>query len=128
MKTPALYDQLEKALTKMTEALTFPNDEPHNESTIQRFEYTFELSWKLMNSILHDQGVDTYGVKNVIREAYKLRLIDSVENWLLYANARNQTAHICQQSIANEVTKVARGGFVNDVRTLLKTTSAYQAE
>lgn len=125
MKTPELYIQLERAVEKMQEALMFPNDEPHKESTIQRFEYTFELSWKLMSSILKDQSIETYGVKNVLREAYKLQLIDNVDTWFKYADARNQTAHIYRQSVADEVVGVAKGGFVEDVKKLLEKASIY---
>jgi len=128
MKTQELYTQLERAVGKMQEALTFPDDEPHKESTIQRFEYTFELSWKLMSSIIKDQGIESYGVRNVLREGYKLQLIDNVEVWFKYADARNQTAHIYRQSVADEVVSVARGGFVEDVKKLLETTSTYDSK
>jgi len=120
MKTKELYIQSERALSKIQEALTFPDDEPHKESTIQRFEYTFELSWKLMSSIIKDQGIESYGVKNILREAYKLQLIDDVEVWFKYADARNQTAHIYRESVADEVVAVAKGGFVEEVKRMLK--------
>ena len=120
MKTKELYIQSERALSKIQEALTFPDDEPHKESTIQRFEYTFELSWKLMSSIIKDQGIESYGVKNILREAYKLQLIDDVEVWFKYADARNQTAHIYRESLADEVVAVAKGGFVEEVKRMLK--------
>lgn len=120
MKTKELYIQSERALSKIQEALTFPDDEPHKESTIQRFEYTFELSWKLMSSIIKDQGIESYGVKNILREAYKLQLIDDVEVWFEYADARNQTAHIYRESAADEVVAVAKGGFVEEVKRMLK--------
>ena len=125
MKTPELYTQLERAVGKMKEALIFPHDEPHKESTIQRFEYTFELSWKLMSSILKDQGIESYGVRNVLREGYKLQLIDNIDAWFKYADARNQTAHIYRQSVADEVVGVAKGGFVEDVKALLEKASKY---
>lgn len=125
MKTQELYTQLERAVGKMQEALTFPDDEPHKESTIQRFEYTFELSWKLMSSIIKDEGIESYGVRNILREAYKLKLIDTVEVWFKYADARNQTAHIYKQSVADEVVSVARGGFVEDVKAFIEKASVY---
>jgi len=125
MKTAELYIQLERATGKMQEALTFPNDEPHKESTIQRFEYTFELSWKLMSSIIKDQGIESYGVRNVLREGYKLQLIDNVKVWFKYADARNQTAHIYRQSVVDEVVSVAQGGFVEHVKALIEKASQY---
>ena len=82
MKTKELHKALQKALTKIEEALNFPKTEPMREATIQRFEYTFELSWKLMSSILKDQGNETFGVKNIIRNAARLNLFDKLKTGL----------------------------------------------
>lgn len=128
MKTLELYTQLERAVGKMQEALTFPDDEPHKESTIQRFEYTFELSWKLMSSILKDQGIESYGIRNVLREAYKLQLIDNIDVWFKYADARNQTAHIYRESVADEVFRVAKEGFVESVKRMLENAMKYVSD
>jgi len=49
-----------------------------------------------------------------------LKLIDDTQVWFTYADARNQTAHIYRQSVADEVVAVARGGFVEDVKKLLE--------
>lgn len=100
MVTNELKQSLVKAHNKMEEALTFPNTEPMREATIHRFEYTFELSWKLMSSILKDQGLEEYGVKNIIRSAARLGLLDTEEDiklWFEFANARNQASHIYKE-------------------------------
>lgn len=119
MKTKELRNQLEKALVKLKESKEFPEDEPHMESAIQRFEYTFELAWKYMNSRLKDEGISTYGVKNVIREAAKLGLIREVDKWFEFALARNESAHIYREEIAKRVYKVASGDFTDYVEKLL---------
>ncbi len=90
MKTTELYRSLDLALRKMSEAMSFPRSEPMREATIQRFEYTFELSWKLMSSILKDQGNETFGVKNIIRDAARLNLVGNVSRWFEYLVARNK--------------------------------------
>ena len=64
-------------------------------------------------------------MRNILREAYKLKLIDTVEVWFKYADARNQTAHIYRQSVADEVVSVARGGFVEHVKALIEKASQY---
>lgn len=125
MKTQEIYTQLKKALDKLLEAMNFPDDDPHKESTIQRFEYTFELSWKLMSSILKDQGIESYGVKNIIREAYKLGLLDEISVWFKYAAARNMASNIYAEGIANEVYNTAKSGFVNYVKDFLTKAKRY---
>ncbi|MEI7579438.1 MAG: HI0074 family nucleotidyltransferase substrate-binding subunit [bacterium] len=125
MKTAELYQQLSKASLKMQEALTFTESEPYKESTIQRFEYTFELSWKLMNSILKDQLIDCYGIKNIFREAIKLGIIENIDHWFDYALNRNLTSHIYKEEIANQVYAVAKGSFTTDVLKLLELSKNY---
>lgn len=119
MKTQELINNLQKALVKLQEAKTFEPIEALKKSAIQRFEYTFELSWKLMNSILKDQGITVYGVKNIIRSASQLGLIDNVSRWFDFAQAHNLTSHIYHEEIADDVYKVAVGDFSNFVAQLL---------
>lgn len=108
----------------MKEALDFPNTEPMRESTIQRFEYTFELSWKLMSSILKEQGVEVYGTRHILREAYRLGLIDDLEAWFEFADNRNKSSHIYKEQTAMEVYQVATDDFVPHVESLVKVAQA----
>jgi len=125
MKTPQLYQSLEKALTKVIEAKDFPDTEPMRESLIQRFEYTFELAWKLMSSILAEENMKTVGVKNIIRSAAQLGLHSDPEAWFAYAEARNLSSHIYKEEIAEKVYLVAKGTFSDDIKKLLASASAY---
>lgn len=125
MKTLELQTALQKANIKFTEALNFEDSEPLRESLIQRFEYTFELSWKLMSSILKDQHIETYGVKNILREAYRIGLIIDIEKWLKFAEARNLTSHLYKESVAKDVAKTARNNFKESVDLLIKSSTQY---
>ncbi len=119
MKTKELYINLQKALIKFEEALAFEDTEPLRESLIQRFEYTFELAWKLMSSILKDQGIQSYGVKNILRDAAKMNLIENIKEWFKYANARNLTSHIYLEAIAIDVATTAKQNFRENIQALL---------
>lgn len=119
MKTDALYNQLTKALAKFNEALTFPDTEPLRESLIQRFEYTFELSWKLMNSALNDEGMPRVGVRTILRAAAHLQLIKDPARWLEFADARNQTSHMYLEGVAINLANIARQDFAQEVEALL---------
>jgi nucleotidyltransferase substrate binding protein (TIGR01987 family) len=123
--TKQLLDSLLKAVEKVKEAKTFDTTEPFRESTIQRFEYTFELSWKLMSSILYDQGMATTGVKNIIRSAAQLALIDNPSRWFEYADARNQASHIYKEEVALAVYQTAISDFVDNVEKLLNNAKNY---
>jgi len=125
MKTEEVRKTLIDATAKLEEAMEFPLDDPHKESTIQRFEYTFELSWKLMSSILKDQGIESYGIRNILREAKNLGLIDDIATWFRYADARNQASHIYNEKIAEEVYNIAKGGFLQKLKDLISETEEY---
>ena len=42
------------------------------DATIQRFEFCFELSWRLMRSVLAYEGIDISTQRGTIREGWKL--------------------------------------------------------
>ena len=62
---------------------------------IQRFEDNIELAWKTLKKILEYEKVEfTASPREVIKESYKLWLIDSIELWEEFLDIRNQMSHI----------------------------------
>ncbi|MFV8282565.1 nucleotidyltransferase substrate binding protein [Christiangramia marina] len=74
------------------------------EGLIQRFEYTFELAWKVMQDYLKYQGVDIEGgPRSVIREAFSLKLFQDGKVWMEMIKSRNSTTHTYNEETANEI-------------------------
>ena len=97
-----------KALDSLTKVLKEKKNDIVCDATIHRFEYTFELSWKLLKRYFESQNnTIEVNIKNLFREAGKLGLVDSVENWFEYLSARNLTSHTYNESTAEEVYQVA---------------------
>jgi nucleotidyltransferase substrate binding protein (TIGR01987 family) len=63
------------------------------EGLVQRFEYTFELSWKLMKDFLESQGVTTKFPRDVIKNAFHYEMIENGEVWMDMLEKRNLLAH-----------------------------------
>ena len=66
------------------------------DSCIKRFEYTYEMSKKIMNKFLkkeYDKTEKELSINNIFREMYGLGLIDSFDNWVDYRENRNISAH-----------------------------------
>lgn len=64
------------------------------DSTIQRFEYTFELWWKLIKLILKEiEWVECYSPKSCLKLFFKNWYIESIDIWLKMADDRNSTSH-----------------------------------
>ena len=82
---------LEEALEEGVEAL----NELEREGVIQRFEYTFELAWNTLKDRMEYDGVGltTVTPRNVIREAFRARLIGDGEAWIDMLNDRNLMSH-----------------------------------
>lgn len=81
-------------------------DEIIKEGIIQRFEYTHELSWKVMKDFLEDVGeVKMYGSKDATKEAFAAELIMNGEVWMDMIKSRNKTSHTYDEEIAAEIFK-----------------------
>jgi nucleotidyltransferase substrate binding protein (TIGR01987 family) len=113
------FAPLEKALASLKKALEQPKDEFTRDATIQRFEYSFELSWKILRRYFsYEQNLDESNIKNLFREAGRASLIANVENWFEYHKARNLTSHTYNENTANEAYNAAKK-FLPDAEHLL---------
>lgn len=88
----------EKALISLEEVLLLPATPVIRDSTIQRFEYTYELAFKILKRYLEMSSttpaeIDSKTFKEILRLAAEQGLIDSPEAWFIYRKARNETSH-----------------------------------
>lgn len=116
------YTSLENAIKSLEKALSrTPKNDIERDGVIQRFEYTFELAWKFVRRVFLAMGRNNVQAspKPLIREAHTEHLIDDVEAWFEFLEARNNTVHIYDSRIADKVFEVARK-FPPFVRKLLK--------
>jgi len=118
------FKALEKVNNRLEEAASLPVNSINQDATIQRFEFTFELAWKLMQSILKDNGLEVYGVKSIIREAEKLQLIKELKIWFEFLNNRNLSSHTYNEEIAGKVYNKAKE-FVMTAKELLSASAKH---
>lgn len=98
------FQNLVTALSSLNEAIANNNQSSFlRDSIIQRFEYTFELSWKVLQNVLNEQGVETFGPKDILRKAGQHNLLDEIEAWLKFLEVRNLTTHVYNEEIAKQV-------------------------
>ena len=111
---------LERAITR---SLAAPKDEELRDAVIQRFGYSYELSWKMLKrhleQVVPDPGaVDQWSFQELMREAAERGLIAAVEPWIEYRHQRNMTAHAYDENKARRVFESARS-FFTDAGSLL---------
>jgi len=89
---------------------------------IQHFEFTYELSWKFIKRWLETNVSPTAADGVTRRELFRLgaenRLIDDVEQWMRYHEARNLTAHTYEPEVAERLFHTAHR-FALDAARLL---------
>ena len=100
-KSENLIQNLEKANISLKKAIQSPVTRMNKDATIHRFEFTFELSWKIIQSCLRDEGLDCKSPKGCLREAARVGWIDALETWFDFLSRRNLIAHTYDEQSAD---------------------------
>lgn len=111
--------QLERGLA---ESLQQPSHELMRDGAIQRFEYTMDLAWKMLQRYLRMMQVEESAIRSkndLFREAARMQIIDDAESWIIHYEARNETSHDYNTAKAEQVYRQAQR-FLPDVQRLLK--------
>ena len=94
------FDNYRRAFSLLREAIELMEEkEPtqlEKEGTIQRFEYTTELAWKVMKDYLESENV-VFGQitpRAVMRKAFEAKLLEDGEAWMDALDARNKMSHV----------------------------------
>lgn len=119
---------LEKAVSSLDKVLKEQQKNPNNEfirdAAIQRFEYTYELSYKIIKRYLemsepNAELIDQMSFPDLIRTASeKGLLLNDWATWKDYRVARNMTSHTYDEKKATEVCTVIPK-FFDDAKYLL---------
>lgn len=97
------YRSFQKALKKFVEILNMPESEIVRDSSIIRFQFVFDLCWKVMKDEVNKQGVECYSPRECIKSSFTAGLIGYDENWLKMIDDRNNIAHLYNEEIARQV-------------------------
>ena len=93
------FDNYKRAFTLLREAIEILQEREltqlEKEGVIQRFEYTWELAWKLLKDYLDSNGIilETITPSAVIKAAFAAKIIDNGDVWMQALDARNKIAH-----------------------------------
>ena len=115
-----------KAITSFKIAIDEYNKDTKNfcvrDSVIQRFEYTYSLSLKMIKRYLenNEENVNEFSFNELIRTANEKGLIlGNLENWNNYRLKRNITSHTYDADKAQEIISIV-DNFYNEVKFLYK--------
>lgn len=129
------YTALHKAMASLNESLQVveqaveakfnaPMVRTIRAGVIQNFEFSYELCWKFIKRWLAQNlgksEVEGVSRRELFRLAHQYRLIVSVDQWMLYHAACNETSHTYDEATAEEVLQVAKA-FLPAGQALLTT-------
>lgn len=97
------FEPFQKALKKLKEAITLGDSEIVRDGTIQRFEFTFELAWKLMKRINEKAGLESNSPREAIKQAFKIHCISDNLLWLDSLEYRNLVSHTYSEETAQKI-------------------------
>ena len=123
-----ILTSFERAINSLKEAILEYNKDKNNsfvrDSVIQRFEYTYELSIKMLKRYLESissskNEIDMMSFNDIIRKANIKGLLNgNLETWQKYREMRNITSHTYEEEKALEVIGIANN-FLYDSEFLL---------
>lgn len=110
---PLDLSALQSALASLRRGLTRwqssgSQDEELRDACIQRFEYTFELCWKMLARRLERDLPDAHSVdgmsfRELMRTGGERGMVRDVDAWMVFRDKRNTTSHTYNASKAAEV-------------------------
>lgn len=119
----------EKALASLFEVIKIYNSDKTNlitrDSMIQRFEYTYSISLKMIKRYLASgafvfENIDGMTFNEMIRQANKMGILRSnLERWDIYRQKRNLTPHTYDEKIAQDVASIIED-FALEAKYLLE--------
>ncbi len=118
------FERAVHALKEVLEAYQHTPNAFMRDAAIQRFEFTYEISWKMLKRFLeittaNPIEIDTMTFQNLIRTGSEKGLLKNDWNkWATYRKARSTTSQVYDIKKANEVFAIIPD-FLNEADFLL---------
>jgi nucleotidyltransferase substrate binding protein (TIGR01987 family) len=107
-------EQVEKALSTLEEIFNEPYSKIVRDAGVQRFEYTFEVLWKLLKEYLsYKEGIMCNSPKSCFREAFSVGILSEEEtvSFIQMTDDRNLTSHTYDEEVADLLFGKVRGYY-----------------
>lgn len=111
-----------KATARLEEALDEKISDLAIDGVLHRFEFTFELAWKTMKDYLEYQGISEKigSPREIIKEAFSIRLIDDGDLWIKIMIARNTLSHLYDEETSREIYDDIKEHYLVEFKKLIQ--------
>jgi len=101
-------------------------NEMEEQGLVQSFEFTFELSWKLLKDYLESKGFkDFHGSRDCFRLAFQEGLISDGEIWMEMIDSRNRSSYTYDENIAKEIISLVLSKYFCKLKALSEKMHSY---
>ena len=101
-------------------------NEMEEQGFVQSFEFTFELSWKLLKDYLESKGFkDFHGSRDCFRLAFQEGLINDGEVWMEMIDTRNRSSHTYDENITKEIISLVLSTYFSMLEKLSRKMNSY---
>jgi nucleotidyltransferase substrate binding protein (TIGR01987 family) len=99
------FQNFEKSLAFLEKSISiYKPDIVQKAGLIQFFDISIELGWYVLKDYLENEGFSEIKTpRDAIKKAFEIGLIDDGETWLEAIKNRNQTSHIYDEEMADEI-------------------------
>ena len=114
-------EDYKNALQRLKEGLIENPNELEIDGILQRFEFTFELSWKCIKDFLTEQGIEAKigSPREIIHLAFQYHIIADGENWINMMIDRNQLFHLYDSEASRKIYEKIKTTYVILMEQLL---------
>jgi len=112
-------DDFVRALAALEDATKVAKNDLEIDGALQRFEFTFELYWKLLKLHLAGEGIIVNSPKQCLKESFRLQLLTEEEIGLQMLDDRNMTVHLYDRRITREIFERVKSLYVGMLRDSL---------
>lgn len=127
MNASRLHERISEyvqAVSRLEDALRQPKNEFIRDAVIQRFEFCFELAWKMLRLKLQDEGLAVNTPRETLQQALVAGMLADGNGWSAMQKMRNLTSHTYDESLAEQVyVYVAQPGVMLLRQLVEKTTT-----
>ncbi|WP_448215770.1 HI0074 family nucleotidyltransferase substrate-binding subunit [Endozoicomonas sp. 2B-B] len=81
------------------------------DASIQRFEFSIELSWKTLKACLAQEGITANTPRECMQQAYAAHWFDDEKAWLSMLKDYNLTSHTYKEDLALEIYRRLPGHY-----------------
>jgi nucleotidyltransferase substrate binding protein (TIGR01987 family) len=108
-----------KALTALEQSAIEAKSDLEIDGLIQRFEFTYELLWKLLKVYLEHEGILVKTPRECFKEAYRLGLLTNEEKGLKMIDDRNMSVHLYDRTSSRDIFQRVKSDHIKIFQDIL---------